>query len=170
MVAEFSQVAKLRYVVFCALATALAFMAQGVYVLVTGFNSPSFGRRRPSARPMGLLGRLWSGLIPLCPGLVILALLISGAAHRHVPPLTIPQWLRMHSGFLAGVFFLGGPAVWYLTHPERMVKGLEDSNQIAFNDREREQASRMVKLICGVLLGMAVIMLAMILAAPPGVS
>jgi uncharacterized membrane protein len=51
-----------------------------------------------------------------------------------------------------------------------MVKGLEDSNQIAFNDREREQASRMVKLICGVLLGMAVIMLAMILAAPPGVS
>lgn len=91
MVIELGPPARLRYVVTGGLLLAVAFIPNGVYVLVTGFQPRGGGRRLPSARPMGLLARLWAGLIPSCFGGSILAVLIVMAARRHVPPLTVVE-------------------------------------------------------------------------------
>jgi hypothetical protein len=166
MVVELGPAANLRFVVTGGLLLALAFIGNGVYVLVAGFQPLGPGLRRlASARPMGLLTRLWAGLVPLSIGLSILALLMSFAAHRHAPPLSLGEWLKTRSDSFLNIILLGGGGVWFLIRPDTMVKWVNESRQTA----PKEGEERGVRVLSALLLGMAIFLLVMILAAPSNV-
>jgi hypothetical protein len=155
--------------VFCILLAAAGFLVQGIYILATGFLSPAGDRRPVSARPMRLLARLWAGSIPLCAGMLAGLLLVAAAAHRQAPTLPATGWLRAHAGSLVGPLVGAGFAIWFIIAPAKMVKWIEDSQQVSFNRKERRWAFRILRFVSVWVLGMAVFMLAMVLAAPPHV-
>jgi len=169
MVVELDTAARLRYVVTSGLLLALAFIANGIYVFVTGFQPPGLSRRLPSARRMGPLTRLWGGLIPSFIGSYILTLLIVMAARRHVPPLTVVEWLKTRSDSFPGIFCLGGAGIWFLIRPGTVIKWVHQSRQTAASESEQRGELLTVRLLSAMLLGMAVLMLATILWTPANV-
>jgi hypothetical protein len=155
--------------VACGLLGVSASFFYGIYVLATGFNFANFHPRHPSAKPMSFPMRLWAGILSLFPGILILDWLAEGAALRHVPPLTLSQWIRTNSGLLANVFVISGIAIWILIRPATMIRWVEESKQIEFNEREKQQATRMGRGILAVIIALTVYLLGMALATPPTV-
>ena len=169
MIVELSPQERLRYVVLFGLLLAVAFIANGVYVFATGFQPPGFGRRLPSARPMGLFARLWAGLIPSCIGASIFSFLIIMAAKRHTPPLTVVEWIKMRLDSFPGIICLGGMGIWSLIHPEMIVKWVHESRQTVPDEKEQPGELLIIRMLSAVLLIMAFFFLAITLWAPPNV-
>jgi hypothetical protein len=92
---------------------------------------------------------------------------MSAAALRHSPPLSPAEWLKAHLGTVMESSLVGSIASWFLARPKIMVKWVQESQQVEYPDRELQMASLVVRLVSGLILAMAFLMLANILAAPP---